>query len=71
MKGCICHIVKWQIHPSISDGANYVSHNSDKCAKGMNMEPPVETEQTCNGSFEKAELFHINRESHDHMVLNG
>ena len=29
MKGCICHFVKWQIHPFISKGTKYVIKFSD------------------------------------------
>ena len=28
MKGCICHFTKWQIHPFISEGTNYILCNS-------------------------------------------
>ena len=28
MKGCICHFVKWQIHPFISKGTRYMPNNS-------------------------------------------
>ena len=39
MKGCICHFVKWQIHPFISKGTTCIAVNVLSCWKSCEIYP--------------------------------